>query len=105
MLNTLSLDRKQPESLMKLFSVNSFLDSQQRDTDLATGIFWRKELSASSPVPGPISRREGSEDKAKWVSEETLTSRDLALEWMEGSALRDNLHLLLPKTLETGYNP
>lgn len=69
---------------MKLFFVTKFdkekkrgslSDLQQRDTDIAPGdILKEEEIGSSGPVPGPISRGKGSEDKAKWVSKRTLTS-------------------------------
>ena len=41
-----------------------------RDTDLASGNVWKEEeLGSPGSVPGPISRSEGSEDKATRVTE------------------------------------
>ena len=106
MLISLSLGRKQPESLMKLFfvtkagkkkrgAISSFLIEGHwlRSWGCFEG---RGMLGSSDPVPGPIFRREGNEDKAKWVSEETPTPLNLALGWLEDSALQGNL-LLLPQ--------
>lgn len=82
MLRTLSLGWKQPESLMKLFfvtktgkSISGFLT--EGDWLSHWDVLKEEDLGSSGPDPRPTSGREGCEDKAKWVSEEILTSLTL----------------------------